>query len=476
MFPLTWCIDGTIYDFINLPGFRVTALRPVAGDRIEASVVVEDWGKKRTTLKGNMLFAQNHGYLLEKFEYSFANDNKSRYLISRALGEHRPARSDLYRELVLDAATGAERFKTEFRYSDYTQEPVDRAVFTLEHYGIPTPTSDLVPFYYRWPFWAAVAAAGVGLAVLFRWLARRSRDRGDAVSRVRPGAGFTLVEVLVVIAIIAVLIGLLLPAVQKVRAAAARAGCQNNLKQIALAAHNMESAAGAFPPGLGKRGAGERYPFLGWLGRLLPYVEQPALWATVEDAYADQGNAPNPFIPPHVGIRTPLAVYACPADARQRDAHSTRMGYFVAVTGYLGVAGQNDALNDGVLYLGSQVRVTDILDGTSNTLLAGERPPSPDYWYGWWYASGPGIGDTVLGVRNRNSRGDPETSSCPPGPYQFGPGKTDNMCDTFHFWSLHPGGAHFALCDGSVRFLSYSADSLLPALATRAGGEVVSLD
>ena len=176
-FPLTWCIEGTIYDFIKLPGFRITALRPVAGDRIEASVVVEDWGKKRTTLKGSMLFAQNHSYLLEKFEYSFANDSNSRFLNSRALGEHRPVRCDLYRELILDAATGAEQYKTDFRYSDYTLEPVDPAVFTLEHYGIPTPTSHRVPLHSRWPFWAAVATVGGGLAVLFRWLARRSRDR-----------------------------------------------------------------------------------------------------------------------------------------------------------------------------------------------------------------------------------------------------------------------------------------------------------
>ena len=115
-----------------------------------------------------------------------------------------------------------------------------------------------------------------------------------------------------VIAIIAFLLGLLLPAVQKVRVVPARAACRNNLKQIALAARNMEPAAGAFSPGLGKPGAGDRYPSIGWLGPLLPCVEQPALWATVENDYADQGSTPNPFIPPHVGIRTPLAEYACP--------------------------------------------------------------------------------------------------------------------------------------------------------------------
>jgi len=65
--------------------------------------------------------------------------------------------------------------------------------------------------------------------------------------------------------------------------------------------------------------------------------------------------------------------------------------------------------------------------------------------------------------------------SCPTGPYQFQPGRLDHECDVFHFWSLHPGGANFAMCDGSVHFLSYSADKILPALATRAGNEAVEL-
>ena len=110
--------------------------------------------------------------------------------------------------------------------------------------------------------------------------------------------------------------------------------------------------------------------------------------------------------------------------------------------------------------------------------MIGERPPSPDFWLGWWYASGSvdGSGDTALGVREFNGGTDPYTVACPKGPYNFRPGKVIEQCDAFHFWSLHSGGANFAFADGSVRFLTYSADSVLPALATRAGGEVVSLD
>lgn len=282
---------------------------------------------------------------------------------------------------------------------------------------------------------------------------------------------FTLIEVLVVIAIVGVLIGLLLPAVQKVRAAAARMACQNNLKQIALAAHNYESGVTAFPPGLTIAKKGEPYPYSGWLARLLPQVEQGPLWEASVAAYAARPNFP--FTLPHLGIMTPVATYSCPADSRQSEIRNTHQGLRAAVSGYLGVLGTDYTKTDGVLYRGSRTRFTDVRDGASNTLLAGERPPTPDFWLGWWYASGSsdGSGDTALGVREVNGGHDPYTADCPAGPDHFRPGKVEEQCDAFHFWSLHAGGANFAFCDGSVRFLTYEADAVLPALATRAGGE-----
>jgi prepilin-type processing-associated H-X9-DG protein len=285
-----------------------------------------------------------------------------------------------------------------------------------------------------------------------------------------------LIELLVVLAITAVLFGLLLPAVQKVRAAAARVQCANNLRQLGLALHQYHDAGGTLPPGVASRQPGEPFPRMTWLARLLPYVEQDQLWQATVAAY--DATATPYRDPPHLGFGMPMPVFSCPADPRTLQPQATHRGRRPALTSYVGVLGMAYRDTGGVLFRNSRVRLADITDGTSNTVIAGERPPSADFWYGWWYAgygqAGTGSGDMLLGVRERNFGG-PYVSSCPPGPYHFGPGRPDHQCDLFHFWSLHPSGAHFLMADGSVHFLSYDADAILPALATRAGGEVASL-
>ena len=135
---------------------------------------------------------------------------------------------------------------------------------------------------------------------------------------------------------------------------------------------------------------------------------------------------------------------------------------------------------DGVLYQDSRVSLLDVTDGTTSTLLLGERPPSADFQFGWWYA---GIGqrftgscDMVLSVREPNLQPIVSGSKCGPGQYPFRAASGfDDPCGMFHFWSPHPGGANFAFCDGSVRFLAYSADPIMPGLATRSGGEAVQV-
>jgi prepilin-type N-terminal cleavage/methylation domain-containing protein/prepilin-type processing-associated H-X9-DG protein len=288
----------------------------------------------------------------------------------------------------------------------------------------------------------------------------------------RKKSGFTLLELLVVIGIIAILIGLLLPAVQKVRASAARMGCQNHIKQLVLANHHYESVYSFFPQGVTNNTNGELYPYMGWMTRLLPFVEQQALWDVSLRAYAFQQN--DPFHLPHVGIITPIKIFACPSDSRQLVVQNTHLNYRAALTGYLGVSGSNLPKNDGVLYLSSKTRFADVRDGASQTLIIGERPPSPDFWYGWWYASGFHRGDMILGLQEMNLGHDSYTTHCPAGPYPYIEGKIHEQCDVFHFWSLHSGGANFGFVDGSVRFLPYTANEIMPALSTRAGGEVVS--
>jgi prepilin-type N-terminal cleavage/methylation domain-containing protein/prepilin-type processing-associated H-X9-DG protein len=289
--------------------------------------------------------------------------------------------------------------------------------------------------------------------------------------------GFTLLELLVVIAIIAVLGGLLLPAVQRVRAAAARCQCANNLRQVGVALHHYHDAQGTLPAGVTGDPPNEALPFMSWLTRLLPYVEQDVLWGVTLTAY---GSQPFPFDnPPHLGFATPVGLFGCPLDGRVSQTQLTHGSLSAALTSYVGVLGTDYTHRDGVLYRDSRVRLTDVTDGTSNTVMVGERPPSPDFWYGWWYAgfgqAGTGSADMLLGVQELKWPGAEYVAGCSDGPYAFRPGSVGQQCDLFHFWSLHPGGANFLYADSSVHFLGYDAADVLPALATRAGGEVVDV-
>jgi prepilin-type N-terminal cleavage/methylation domain-containing protein len=295
------------------------------------------------------------------------------------------------------------------------------------------------------------------------------------ISRNRPA--FTLIELLVVIAIIGVLIGLILPAVQSVRNAAARADCQNRVRQLAIGLHLYHDANRTLPVGHRSLSDADNRPFTGWTLDLLPCLEQETLAAQIPPAFRQ---TPLPFFnPPHVHIATVVKAYTCPTDPRVSTPQVCRVTQnVVAFTSYLGVSGVDYSTKDGVFVQNQRFGLLAITDGTSNTLMLGERPPSADFQFGWWYAGVgqrlTGSGEMILGVREQNLQSVVSGSACGPGRYPFKPSRFDDQCGMFHFWSPHLGGANFA--DGSVRFVSYSANAIMPALATRAGGESVPLD
>lgn len=283
---------------------------------------------------------------------------------------------------------------------------------------------------------------------------------------------FTLIEMVVVVAILAVLIALLLPAVQRVRAAGLRTHCANNLRQLGVGLHGYHTQHHKFPPATSR----DKFPYryMGWQTRLLPFVEQDALWRSAEGAYTRSAK----FWEPHPPLVKPVSLFVCPTDGRPAIFISPE-NFDVALTNYLGVAGTHSYDHDGMLFLDSSVGIHDVQDGTSHTLFVGERPPDKSGRFGWWYAGAgqslDGSADSYLGVRDLRSPESYRTPTCATGPYRFGPGSLENVCDIFHFWSHHEGGAHFLLSDGAVRFIRYEAEPVLPALATRAGHESVEV-
>lgn len=308
----------------------------------------------------------------------------------------------------------------------------------------------------------------------------RSQLEGDEMDRrythrsESQRTGFSIVELLAVIAIIAVLLAIAIPAVQSARSGARRSACLNQMRQISLALHHYESAHQHFPSGVAGPNDPD-FPMLSFLARSLPYLEMDALWQTVVDDYK---RSRSPFHGGHRALGEPVALFQCPADL---DVEGVRWSgnTQVALTSYLGVNGTDYQAEDGIFHVDSATTTSSIADGLTNTLLVGERPPARDASYGRWYATHVvgknGSPDMLLGVSETNGPAPPGIvtglESCPPGPYEFGPGN-DDLCDIFHFWSRHPGGSIFAFADCHVVFIPYHVDKhVMQALATRSGGE-----
>jgi prepilin-type processing-associated H-X9-DG protein len=290
-------------------------------------------------------------------------------------------------------------------------------------------------------------------------------------------SAFTLIEAIVVVAMISLLSAITVCAIQRSRAIAARSGCGLNLRQIALAVHAYSDAHGQLPEGCAHPFSPRdkpKYAGISWLTLILPYVEQDALWA---EAWAANTEYPPGDNEAHYNVqKQAVPVFMCPLESRRPGGYNN--GIFFGLTSYQGVAGTRVTWNDGVFHRNFRVKIADISDGTSNTLMIGERPPGVLGKLGAWYA---GWGYSVCQLSQILPAGAVpprgtvyRSTECDRNQQPLGPGVFESDCDLNHFWSIHTGGANFALADGSVRFLPYSAASMLPLLATRAGGETAS--
>jgi len=251
--------------------------------------------------------------------------------------------------------------------------------------------------------------------------------------------GATLIEVLVVISVIGILIGLLLSAVQQVRSAAMRADCQNRLRQISLGFHSYHAANNRFPKAVDWDPFGQRrgsISGISWLTSLLPFVERHDLWESARVAVRQ--DAFSWHDPPHSGISTVVKTYICPSDSRVASAQTDPDGIKAAYTSYLGVAGEYQGRSNGILPKGREyqpTRISDVRDGSSNTIAVGERPPSARLDSGWWYCShwNAYSHDFILWAEMYAEK--PECIPSPQIRFQFGPGRIANQCDMYH-WDI----------------------------------------
>lgn len=267
--------------------------------------------------------------------------------------------------------------------------------------------------------------------------------------------GFTLIELLVTIAIVGILIGLFLPAIQSVREAGRRTQCLNNLRQVALGLHSHEGCHGILPPTLSGN-------LNHWQVSVLPHLDRRELYEKVKNGFFDV----HPYFSPY--FSKTLSVLQCPSNP---DAglvvRSDATGAAFAFTDYCGVAGSDEIADDGIFILkfSAPIRFKDISSGLSQTLMLGERPPNPyEHGVGMWLGSQWSPGATMSVTNGGGLK--PFPGGC--APVRFGLGERFEPCSAFHHWSYHPRGGNFARADGSVAFQSYEIDTaILKSLGKR---------
>jgi len=292
-----------------------------------------------------------------------------------------------------------------------------------------------------------------------------------------PRRGFTLIELLVVIAIIALLIGLLLPAVQKVREAADRTRCINNLRQIGVALQSYHGDNNHFPP------YRLTAPHIhGWAAFLLPYLEQGIL-AAKYNWNADWYDPSNQLV-----IQTPLKVLQCPAAVppdRTRTAVTNGVTWTAAMSDYAGTHTVDQVVvtagwlspsfdRTGVLLKDDHRTITAISDGTSNTLAVVEQAGRPQVWeFNHTNGLQPFVnkGPWAAELNSIGIRGHTNDCQLSPGPCAI------NCCNQDGVYSFHPSGANAVFADGHVTSLRKDLDIwVLFALTTANGGEAFASD
>ncbi|MDB5344408.1 MAG: hypothetical protein JWP89_2785 [Schlesneria sp.] len=284
------------------------------------------------------------------------------------------------------------------------------------------------------------------------------------MKRDRIRRGFSLIELLVVMALIASLIAFLMPAVQQAREAARRLQCRNNLRQIGLALHNYEGVHGCQPfSSLVMTDVGNETGWA-WGTMLLPFLDQSPLYLQL----APNGN--NAPTAADTLSKTVLPFYLCPSDPS--DHWNQQMGGH-AKSNYVTMYGSNrddsPKVGNGMFFFNSSVRDRDVRDGLSNTIAAGERS-----WDGMLH---PNMNEFTIGsagsiwIANLQGNLNDVVSWCDPqGRNQRINGSHPNC-----FSSLHVGGCHFLFGDGSVHYLSENIDNngSFCSLSTTGGGEIV---